>query len=155
MAVNRGKQFEQVIRESFNRVPNTNVTRLADDMGGFKGKSQPCDFLIFHSPYLYAIECKSVHGNTFPLSNITDNQWKGLQEMSTVNRVIAGVMIWFIDKDVTTFYSIKALKWFKEQGAKSIRFSDELFGITIRMQGKKKRVFFEYDAEQFFREAEQ
>lgn len=150
--VNRGKSFEQKIKEAFEKVPNTSVTRIHDQTTGFKGSTNPCDFLIFHSPYLYAIECKSIHCNTLPFCNITDNQWKGLLEMSTVHNVIAGVMVWFVAKDVTLFFDIKALKYLKDGGNKSIRYTDGLFAVEL--QGKKKKVFFEYDAEQFFKEVE-
>ena len=67
MSVNRGKDFEKVIKESFEKVPNTSVVRLHDQTNGFAGSTNPCDFLIYHAPHLYALECKSVHGNTLPL----------------------------------------------------------------------------------------
>lgn len=152
MSVNRGKQFETVLKEAFEKVPNTSVTRIHDQMTGFKGSTNICDFLIFHSPFLYAIECKSIHGNTLPFSNITDNQWKGLEEISKIRGVIAGVMVWFIDKDTTMFFSIRDLNYLKREGHKSIKYLDELYAITLC--GKKKRIFFEYDMEQFFKEAE-
>ena len=95
------------------------------------------------------LECKSCHGNTFPLSNITQTQWNGLLEKDLFRGVYAGVMIWWIDKDVTKFVPIYDLQILADSGAKSIRF-DTAFGIEV--PGKKKRVFFEYDMEKFWEE---
>jgi hypothetical protein len=50
------------------------------------------------------------------------------------------------------FYNIKALKALRDGEFKSIKYSEELFGIPI--VGKKKRVFFEYDMQKFLKEAE-
>ena len=55
MAKNRGKQFEQLIREAFEKVPNTSVVRIPDQTNRFAGSANPCDFLIYHRPCLYAI----------------------------------------------------------------------------------------------------
>ena len=83
------------------------------------------------------------------MSNITQTQWKGLLEKDLFQGVYAGVMIWWIDKDVTKFVPIYDLQLFADNGAKSIRFDTEL---GIEVPGKKKRVFFEYDMEKFWEE---
>ena len=146
MSQNRGKQFEEVIKKSFEKIPNVSVDRLHDQTTGYLGSKNICDFIVYKKPYEYYIECKSVHGNTFPFSNITDNQFRGLLEKSKIKGVIAGLIIWFVDKDVTIFVEINDLKVAKDLGDKSIRF-DEAY---IRLQGKKKRVFFDYDMDSFF-----
>lgn len=161
MAVNRGKQFENVIRESFLAVTNTSVYRLHDDMSGFYGASNVSDFIIYHYPYQYFIECKAVHGNTLSINsndpkrkygNISNTQWEGMLELSKVNGVKAGVICWFVDHDITVFIPIQALQEWREQGHKSVRFDDglntdlECYSIAC----EKKRVFFEYDMKKFF-----
>lgn len=152
MAINRGKDFEKVIKESFEKVPNTSVVRLHDQTNGFAGSTNPCDFLIYHAPHLYALECKSVHGNTLPFSNITKFQWQSLLDMSKVDGVFAGVMCWWIDKDVTLFIDIRRLEYLRNAGLKSIRYDNEEWtDLIVPIKGKKKRVFFEYDMEEFFK----
>lgn len=152
MAINRGKDFEKVIKESFEKVPNTSVVRLHDQTNGFSGSTNPCDFLIYHAPHLYALECKSVHGNTLPFSNITKFQWQSLLDMSKVDGVFAGVMCWWIDKDVTLFIDIRRLEYLRNAGLKSIRYDNEEWtDLIMPIKGKKKRVFFEYDMEEFFK----
>ena len=154
MATNRGKQFEDVVRHCFEQVPNTSVIRLPDPTNGYLGIRNISDFVIYNYPHQYFIECKSVHGNLLPFSNITDNQWNGMLEESKKKGVIAGVICWWVDKDVTKFIPIGLLQKMKDHGGKSIRY-DILAGCgycTTEIKGQKKRVFFEYDMANFFEE---
>jgi len=173
MAVNRGKRFEDVIRKSFERVEGVSIDRLNDNTAGFKGIAGICDFIVYKEPYEYYIECKSVHGNTLSIhsndpkhkyGNITNTQWEGLLEKSKIEGVFAGIICWWIDKDVTAFIPIWYLDYLKQnQKVKSINVnsmlkeSEELekyFDFKnphfIQIKGKKKRVFFDYDMEEFF-----
>lgn len=145
---NRGKQFENIIKESFLKVPNVSIDRLHDQTAGFKGIAGICDFIVYKEPYEYYIECKSVHGVSLPFSNITETQWNGLLEKSKIEGVFAGIICWWIDKDVTKFIPIQSLQWNKENGYKSLRY-DHNGTSFIEIKGKKKRVFFEYDMEEF------
>lgn len=154
MAVNRGKQFEDVVREAFEKVPGVSIDRLHDQTTKFKGTSANiCDFIVYREPYEYYFECKSVHGASLPFSNITDTQWKGLLEKSKIEGVFAGVICWWTDKDKTVFIPIQTLELMKTVGMKSVRYDaiDDCDGDTdmIEIKGKKKRVFFDYDMEGF------
>lgn len=153
MAVSRGKDFENVIRKAFERVDGVSIDRLNDNTAGFKGIAGICDFIVYKEPYEYYIECKSVHGNTLPFSNITDNQWKGMLEKSKIEGVFAGVICWFVEHDVTRFIPIQELQNLKDVGFKSVRY-DTPNGYMIEIKGKKKRVFFEYSMEEFFNEVQ-
>jgi penicillin-binding protein-related factor A (putative recombinase) len=161
MSVNRGKQFENVIRKSLERVEGVSIDRLNDNTAGFKGIAGICDFIVYREPYEYYIECKSVHGASLPFSNITDTQFNGLSEKSQIEGVFAGVICWWTQKDTTLFIPIQILEAERLEGKKSIRFdyenqflgyypSGELEIETIKILGKKKRVFFEYWMEEFF-----
>ena len=151
---NRGKQFESVIKEAFLKVDGVSIDRLHDQMTGYKVTSKNiCDFIVYREPYEYYIECKSVHGASLPFSNITDAQWNGLLQKSTIQGVFAGVICWWIDKDVTKFIPIQALQWNKEYGYKSLRYNHNGTSF-VEIKGKKKRVFFEYDMEEFLDDLE-
>jgi len=177
MAVNRGKQFEEVIQKAFEAVPDTVVVRLHDQTTGYAGSKNPCDFLLYHKSIFFAIECKSIHGNTLSISsnpkpdksgklhgfygNISDYQWEKLSEMSEVPGVIAGVICWWVDKGITKFIPIQILLAIRDcfPYRKSIRFDDKLeyyyLGGSYKeviLRGKKKRVFFDYNMNQFFKE---
>ena len=149
---NRGKQFETIVKESFEKCYNTSIIRLHDQTSGFRGSANICDFIVYHYPYMYPIECKSIHGNTLPFSNITDKQYKGMLEVSKTFGVLAGVLCWWVDKDVTAFIPIHEIAMCKDNGYKSIRFDHIPFFEDgfIKIPGKKKRVFFDYDMNKLF-----
>ncbi len=157
MAQNRGKDFENVVREAFEKVPNVSIDRLHDQTTGWKGSTNICDFIVYREPYEYYFECKSVHGNTLPFRNISATQWNGLLEKSKIEGVFAGIICWWIDKDTTKFIPIQLLQYMKEcDKLKSYRYE---FGgylpkqyTAIEITGKKKRVFFNYDMEEFLNE---
>lgn len=161
MPPNYGKEFEGVVRKAFEKVPNVSIDRLHDQTTGFKGSSNICDFIVYREPYEYYFECKSVHGNTLPFRNISATQWNGLLEKSFIEGVYAGIICWWIQKDTTLFIPIQILEAERLEGKKSIRFdyenqflgyypSGELEIETIKILGKKKRVFFDYWMEEFF-----
>lgn len=179
MAVNRGKKFEDIIKEAFEKIPDVSVVRLHDQTTGYLGSSNHCDFIVYKKPYEYHIECKSVHGNTLSIhsipkpdkhgvlhgfyGNITDKQWEGLLEKSKIKGVFAGIICWWIDKDITRFIPIQILQCEKDDGMKSIRYDADLgigyqdeyqFSPVIDLKGKKKRVFFDYDMDDFFHQIE-
>ena len=151
MAVSRGKKFEDVVRASFEKVSDVSIDRLHDQTTGFKGSQNICDFIVYREPYEYYFECKSVHGNTLPFSNITETQWNGLLEKSKIEGVFAGVICWWIDRDVTKFIPIYLLDMIKVNGGKSIRYDFTLFDrdLCTEIRGKKKRVFFDYNMDRF------
>lgn len=163
MAENRGKKFEGVIKEAFLKVPNTSVVRLPDPTSGYLGVRNISDFIVYHYPHQYFIECKSVHGNTLSIhsndpkkwyGNITNNQWEGMWEMAHINGVIAGIICWWVDRDVTKFIPIQTLQRLKDNGYKSVKYTiDDLSVMNI--PAKKKRVFFEYDMKSFFENVEE
>ena len=152
MAVNRGKKFEDVIRQAFEKVPDVSIDRLHDQTTGFKGSQNICDFIVYKEPYEFYIECKSVHGGTLPFSNITETQWNGLRKKSKIEGVFAGIICWFIDKDATFFIPVEALDIEKNYfHGKSIKLKDCYEDdIYIEIKGKKKQVFFEYSMQDFF-----
>ena len=149
MAQNRGKQFEAIVRQAFEKVPGVSIDRLHDQTNGFKGSSNICDFVVYKEPYEFYFECKSIHGNTFPFTNITDKQYTGLLEKSKIPGVYAGLIIWYVDKDITIFVPINTIRIWKEQtDMKSIpsNIADKDLDV-IGLKGKKKRVFFDYEME--------
>ncbi len=120
-------------------------------MSGYKGNVNICDFIVYHYPTLYYLECKSCYGNTLPWSNITQNQWNGLIKKSSIKGVIAGYIIWFIDHNETIFLPAKDAQYLKEVcGHKSFNITKWDYGDWYHFKGKKKRVFFEYDMDDFF-----
>lgn len=165
MAVNRGKDFEGCIKASFESAPDTAVVRLIDPQNGYAGVRNVCDFVVYHKPYMYFIECKSVHGDKLSIHGLdvkrkygalTNNQWEGMLEYSKIDGVIAGVVVWFIDHDITKFFPIQMLAEMRDSGYRSVKlFPSEWSDIGDKypwqvIWGDKRRVLFDYDMTEFF-----
>lgn len=153
MPISRGKDFEDVVKSAFERVPNTSVYRIPDQQNYKIGSKNPCDFFIYHKPFLYAIECKATNKPSLPFTNITEFQWESLLKMSKVDGVIAGILCWYVFNDRTIFIPIQFLETLKQNGAKSIRFDVDNEAIT-ELVGKKKRIYWDYDALAMFQSIE-
>ena len=163
MAENRGKQFEAQIQKGFESVQDCSIDRLHDQTNGFAGSSNICDYIVYKRPTEFYIECKSCHGNTLSLySNdpkkkygaISNKQWEGLLDKSQIQGVVAGYMIWFIDHDVTVFVKSTELRRIREMGCKSLNIKDISRGNLspfewCYIEGKKKRVLFDYNLSPF------
>lgn len=159
---NRGKQFEGVIKDAFLEIDDVSIDRIHDQTTRYKGSTNICDFIVYKYPFEYYIECKSVHGNTLSIhsndkkhwyGNITNQQFEGMLEKTSVKGVFAGVICWWVDRDTTKFIPIEVIKNFSDLGIKSIRWDDP-DPRMISIEGKKKRVFYKYDARKFFNEVE-
>lgn len=147
--VSRGKDFEAVVKSAFEKIPDTHVYRIPDQQNYKVGSKNPCDFLIYHRPILYALECKATNQKSLPFANISEYQWTELLKMSQVPGVVAGVLCWYVNYDKTIFIPIKFLEILKQNGAKSIRYDADDPCIVV-IPGKKKRVFWEYDMSVLF-----
>ena len=151
MSVNRGKQFEDIIREQFKKLNNVVTIRLYDVTTGYINQNNICDLIVYDEGTLNLIECKAVHGNTLNFkSHIKQNQWDGLLEESYKPGVNAGILVWFIDHDVTLWLDIQYLQDLRESGYKSFNVKDRM--SVYELAGVKKKVFFEYDLRKFLKD---
>ena len=148
-ANNRGKDFEELIRKGFEKLPNTTIERMPDPTMGYLGVRNKCDFLAYHFPYVYYLECKTVHSHRLPINNITFNQRTGMLDVSEVRGVIAGVICWFIPEEKTIFMPIQVIERYRLAGEKSINIRKMNDPDFIELMGKKKRVFYDYDFAEF------
>lgn len=152
---NKGKAFEDVIKKSFEKVDGVSIDRLRDAPRKMKNVDNPSDFIVYKKPYEVYVECKSHKGNTLPFSCIREEQIKGMTEKAKIDGVKAGVICWYIDHDITVWYSIDVINASIEAGNKSLNVKDiDTFSSQegcIVIQGKKKRVYFDYDMEDFLR----
>ena len=150
---NRGKDFEKEIRNSLELVPNVSVDRLPDPTGGYSGVRNICDYVVYHKPNIFFIECKCLYSNTLNYKGaITQNQWDGMLEKSKINGCVAGVAIWFIDYDVTAFVAIQDLVEHRNKGNKSLNILDITGDKSVPhflIDGVKKRTMFKYLGESF------
>ena len=150
MAQNKGKKFEQVIHQAFSKVSDVSIDRLRDAPRKLKNVDNPSDFIVYKKPYEIYVECKSHKGNTLPFVCIREEQIKGMAAKSKIEGVKAGVIIWYIDHDLTIWVPIDEIVSMIESGYKSINIKDLNYPRNIiRIDGKKKRVYFDYDMNKF------
>jgi penicillin-binding protein-related factor A (putative recombinase) len=153
---NLGKKFEDVIKESFLKCPDVSIDRLRDAPKKMKNVDNPSDFIVYKYPHEIYVECKSHKGNTLPFSCIREEQITGMLEKSKIKGVLAGVIVWFIDHDLTVWIPINEVVFWRDIGNKSINIKNIQDKNTERIrhiviQGKKKRIYFDYDMEDFLR----
>jgi Holliday junction resolvase len=147
MAISRGKQFETKFKEDWIRtVPNSFILRLPDQVSNFAGySSNICDFIAYNYPNLFLIECKTIHGNTLPFSNLT--QFEKLVQYKDIKGVYPGVVVWWIDRDVVAWISIETVIKMKQDENKSInvKMVEEKVYDILTIPSVKKRVFLDSD----------
>ena len=145
MAVNRGKAFEEKVKNDLLKLPDVSLERLPDQMSGYQGSANVCDFTLYKYPNYFYIECKTTNENTFPLSGLT--QYDKLLVRRNRLGVRAGVLLWFVKHDKVVYVPIGTFEKLKADGKKS---------VNIKMVGKddyriieipsvKKRVFMDSD----------
>ena len=149
---NFGKKFEGVIKKSFEEVSNVDVTRLRDAPKKQKNVDNPSDFIVYKKPHQIYVECKSHKGNTLPFSCIRTQQIVQMCKKTYIDGVKAGIIIWFIDKDITVWIPILEIfpYWFNGEKSINVKNLDKMEHIIIH--GKKKRVYFDYDIATFLEE---
>ena len=143
--MNRGKQFENKFKEDFLKLQGSLVERLPDQMSGYSGSKNVCDYICYKYPTLFFIECKVTQANTFPLCNLS--QYDELIQRQGKQGVRAGVVIWFQKHDRVCYVPILTFKSLKEDNKKSINvkmLDSEEYRI-INIPSRKKRIFLDSD----------
>ena len=155
---NVGKPFEDEVREALDRTDAYSL-RLYDPPPYLKGIANPCDIIAYREGVFYMLECKSVHGNRLPIfsndpkgehiyGNVSNAQWTGLTKASR-HGIVAGLLVWWVDRDVTKFIPIQTAQQIRDSGEKSIRYDVTGEGI-FEVSGNKRRVYYDYDFQPFF-----
>lgn len=143
--VNRGKQFEQKVKEDLLKLPDGSLERFPDQMSGYHGSTNPCDFTFYWYPHYYYIETKSTNDNTFPLANLS--QYDKLLERRGRKGVRSGVILWFIKHSKVVYVPISTFEKIKNDGLKSVNIKmllDDKYRI-IEIPSVLKRVFMDSD----------
>ena len=145
MAQNRGKQYEEKLKEDFLKIPEAFIYRIPDQLGGFKGATGICDFIGFLYPSIYFLEAKTRLGNTFSIADLT--QFEKLMSIPAYKGIHRGVMLWFQDHDKVIYVPITTIAKMKKDGKKSvnIRTIDNDGYEYLNIPSVKKRVFLDSD----------
>lgn len=91
-----GKKAEAKIKEWLDR-PEEGYCfdRIKDQMTGFYGSTNICDFTLFKSPNYYYIESKATWEDRFDFSMISETQYNGLTSKSKIKDVKGIVIVLF------------------------------------------------------------
>lgn len=141
MAVSRGKQWEERVKNDLLTLPDISLERVADQVTGFKNTSQNvCDFYMYQYPNFFYIECKSTNSNTF---GVDFAQYERLLVRAGRKGVRAGIMLWWVQKQRVAYVPIKTIEKMKADGKRSVNVkmldSDEY--RIIEIPAETKRVF--------------
>lgn len=143
MALNKGKIWEKCVKESWERsFPGSFLIRLPDQQSGYLGTSRNIsDFIGFKTPCLYLIECKTIKGNTLPLSNL--KQYDVLLQYKDIKDVKIGFLVWWQDKGLTAWVPLNSITQLIKEEKKSVHVNyvlDKLYNI-IEIPNVIKRVY--------------
>lgn len=145
MAVNRGKQFEAHFKKDFMKLENSSIDRIYDSVSGFKAITNICDFIGYVFPNIFYIECKSIKGNTFPLTNL--KQYDKLIAKKGIKGVRVGVVLWFIEHQKVLYIPIKTFEKLKADDKKSfnIKMLADKSYECVEVPSTVKRTFLDSD----------
>lgn len=125
-----GKKAEKKIKEWLDRKEDGySFDRIKDQLSGFYGSSNICDFDCYKYPYMYYIESKATYADRFDFSMLSDVQRNGLVQKDKIEGVYGLVIVLFaeyqrafilsatdiqrcIDENITKSLNIKKIdKW--------------------------------------------
>lgn len=146
MPLNLGKKFEFQFKKDLQKIKEAFIYRLPDQQNGYVGTSQnPCDFLFYKYPWFYLLECKSIHGNTFPIENL--KQYNRLITFTGIQGLNCAVVLWFVDHDKILYIPIQTIKLLVTKKYKSVNINklEQLENKYIEVPTVKKRIMCEGD----------
>lgn len=116
-----GKKAEAKIEEWLNR-PESGYSfdRIPDQMTGYWGSSNICDFICFKYPNMYYIESKATWEDRFDFNMLTEKQHDGLLAKSQIAHVYGWVIVLFASYKRAFVVDIREIKRLEDSGKKSI-----------------------------------
>lgn len=116
-----GKKAESKIHDWLDRPQEGYcVDRIPDQMTGFYGSKNICDFTLFKSPYMYYIESKATWEDRFDFSMLTETQHTGLTNKSKISGVFGVVIVLFASYKRAFIIDIREINRYIQLGKKSI-----------------------------------
>jgi penicillin-binding protein-related factor A (putative recombinase) len=121
MGTTLGKQAENKIKQWLNRPElGYSFDRIPDQMTGFYGSRNICDFICYKYPNLFYIESKATYEYRFDFSMISDYQYENLLIKSNIDGCYGLVIILFAIEQRCILLDINTIKSIIDKGKKSI-----------------------------------
>lgn len=116
-----GKDAEDKVREWLDR-PDEGYCfdRIPDQMTGFWGSKNVCDFTLFKYPYMYYLESKATWEDRFDFSMISENQHDEMLKKSKIEGVFAYVVVLFATYKRAFLIDIRDIKAVEDSGKHSL-----------------------------------
>lgn len=156
-----GKEAEQKIREWLDRPEDGySFDRIPDQMTGWYGSKNICDFVCFKAPYMYYIESKATWENRFNFSMISDYQFEQLLKKSKIYNVYGLVIVLFATYKRAFIFKIEDIKEAIDNGIKSVNIKkiDKWVVPNIEVctipNNRKKLLDYTGDIEEYIRNEE-
>lgn len=144
--MNYGKKFEN----NFKKGVGKELVRLYDTTNGYAGVKNPCDFIYYKYPYQYLFELKSVKGDRFDFSNITDNQKEQLDFYSHIKGCNPMVIVEFRDLKQVYMIPWSTIKRTMQNNKQSLNVDDcEIIVGISKLPVTYQRINFKLDKETF------
>lgn len=116
-----GKKAEDKITKWLDHPENGYCfDRIKDQMTGFYGSKNICDFILFKAPNMYYIESKATWSDRFDFSMITKYQYQNLLKKSKIQNVYGVVIILFAAEQRAFVIDINEIQRLKNRGKESI-----------------------------------
>ena len=116
-----GKQAELKIKEWLDKPElGYSFDRIPDQMTGWYGSRNICDFVCFKAPYMYYIESKATWEDRFNFSMISDYQLEQLLKKSKIYNVYGLVIVLFATYKRAFIFKIEDIKEAIDNGIKSV-----------------------------------
>lgn len=116
-----GKKAEKKIQEWLDRPQDGYCfDRIPDQMNGFRGSSNICDFTLFKAPNFYYIESKATYEDNFPYTMITEFQYKNMLKKSPISGVKCYVIVLFATYKRAFILDIRDIEKEQIEGRKSL-----------------------------------
>ena len=107
-----GKKAEKQIATWLDRPEEGySFDRIKDQMTGFFGSTNICDFTLFKSPNMYYIESKATEEDRFEFSMIRPTQHDGLMTKSRITNVYGWVIVLFVSYQRAFVFNIQDIDW--------------------------------------------
>ena len=144
--MNYGEKFENIFKKRVGK----ELVRLYDTTNGYAGVKNPCDFIYYKYPYQYLFELKSVKGDRFDFSNITDNQKEQLDFYSHIKGCNPMVIVEFRDYKEVFMVPWSTIKRTMQNNKQSLNVDDcEIIVGISKLPVTYQRINFKLDKETF------
>ena len=94
--------------------------RIPDQLSGFYGSKNVCDFFCYKFPFLYYIESKATYKDRFDFSMLTETQFEGLLQRSQIYGVFGLVIVLFASYQRAFILNIHDINKSIQAGHKSL-----------------------------------